>query len=229
MLTLLHGDKTVASRAELQRILVGFRATNTQIEQYSAKDLSLIQLSDMLGGQALFSPKICVVIEGLHALPKSTKKDQLIAEVKKHVEDKDMTIVLWESKLLTPAQAAVFSKGTVLSFKSSSTLFQWLDALSGKPSQHMFELLDKAEQTEGIEYCFVMYVRQIRLLLSMKVGAPVKVAPFLIGKLQAQAGSFSESALLHLHADCVRMDELQKTSGSSLSLRGLIDTSLLSI
>lgn len=224
-LVILHGDNTVASRTALQQHIAHARAKECEIRHLDAKTLTPAQLGDALGSQELFSTQTCVVIEDLFAQPKSQRKDALLGIVQASIQP----IIIWEKKTLTITQLKPFSSANIQMFKTSSAMFSWLDALGTKDQAKMFTLFEKAIESDGIELCFAMLIRQVRLLLQIKTRVEIKLAPFAISKLSNQVKLFSEEQLLRLHEQLVHIDEKQKTSGSNLGLRGEMELMMGSI
>lgn len=218
-LVILHGDNTVASRTALQQHIAYARAKECEIRHLDAKTLTPAQLGDALGSQELFSTQTCVVIEDLFTQPKSARKDALLDVVRRSAQ----SMIIWEKKTLTATQLKPFSSANIQMFKTSSAMFGWLDALGTKDQAKMFTLFEKAIESDGVELCFAMLIRQVRLLLQIKTGVEVKLAPFAISKLSNQVKLFSEEQLLRLHEQLVYIDEKQKTSGSNLGLRGEVE------
>lgn len=207
MLTLLHGDNIVASRKVLTDLVSQAKAGGLVV-RIDGKTLSFAELGDILGAQDLFCEKKTIVIEGLLSQPKSKKKDELIEAVTKSDQD----IILWEGKPATPAQLKKFMKARVQAFKTSASVFVWLDNLRPGNELKAQALFQKAVEQDGAEMCFAMLQRQVRLLLQLREGVPVKLAPFAIGKLQNQARLFTTPQLLKLHEKMVKLDYASKMS-----------------
>ncbi len=219
MVTILHGDNSVASRKVLIEYIEQARS-HASLVHLAAKDLTIPALEDALGTQELFSSSKVVVIEGLLGLPISKRKDQMIDMVAGSSQE----IVLWEGKTATPAQLKKFTAATkVQVFKTSPVVFQWLDSLKPGNIARSIALLTQAEKQESAEMCFAMLVRHVRLMIQLKSGEVPKMAPFAVAKLKKQVEGFPLETLLALHEKLVEIDEMQKTSSSLLSLRGQLD------
>lgn len=215
-LIILHGDNTVASRSALQHHIANAREKGCEIRHVDAKSLTPAQLGDALGSQELFTSQALIVIEDLFALPKSGRKDELLQIVGTTTQQ----LIVWEKKTLTTTQLKPFTLAQIQVFKTSSAMFAWLDMLGSQDQSKLFALFEKAIVSDGVELCFSMLIRQIRLLLQIKTGVEVKLAPFAFLKLSNQVKLFTEERLLSLHDQIVHIDEKQKTSGSHLGLRG---------
>lgn len=225
MITLLHGDNTVASRTALHALLASLRDKQVHIRHLLAKDVDIPNLESALGTTSLFASDHCVVIEELMSLPKSKKKDSIIS----FIQSSNATVVMWEKKALTPTQIKQFSGARIQVFKTSSAIFTWLDALDPKNDANMLVLFGKAVKHDGVELCFAMLARQIRLLIQIKEGKIPPISPFAVSKLQKQAKDFTLSHLLFLHRGMVHADEQQKTSTSPLALHENLTLLLLNM
>lgn len=218
---ILHGEHTVASRQKLQELLHDFRSKNYQITRLEAKPLDVATLQEALGRNSLFGQEQVVVIEGLHSLPTSARKKELI-ESSAHAST---PVILWEKRALTPTMIKKFAGAQAQEFKPTSHIFKWLDSLQGevKPSFHNHELLAKAVSQDGAELCFHLLVRQIRLLLSVKVNHPVGGAPFMIAKYKKQATTFSLTQLLAFHEQLFIIEKKTKTGLATADLATMLD------
>ncbi|MCB9800603.1 MAG: hypothetical protein H6773_00265 [Pseudomonadales bacterium] len=224
---ILHGDSTVQSRNELAKILSEARAQSTEIVRVDAKSLNHATLESTLGEQDLFGTPKLVVIETLHSLPRSKKKDELIKLVSKKSPHQ---ILLWEKRTLTKTMLKSFPDAQVREFKMSNFLFNWLDMLGGRqPYNQKLETLHQAIKKDGDYLCFIMVVRHVRLLLLAKTGGIIKGPPFMVSKYKKQAQMFSETQLLQLHTHLVSIDEKTKTSTTSLNLESQLDLLTLGV
>ena len=215
MITILHGEHVVASRYELMKRIVSAEANGFSVKRLDGKHLDVVTLEASLGTQDLFTPRVLIVIEDLFSLPKSKKKDELIALVHKAMVE----VLLWEKKTLTVTQLKPFAGVTIVPFKTSSAVFGWLDMLRPGDLPRILRAFEKAVDQDGAELCFAMLCRQIRLLLQVKDGGQLKLAPFMIGKFERQASYFSMEQLLKMHEQLLAIDESVKTSSSMLGLR----------
>lgn len=215
MITILHGEHVVASRNELTKRLGFAEANGFSVKRLDGKHLDMVSLEASLGTQDLFTPRVLVVIEDLFSLPKSNKKDELIALI----HSASVEVLLWEKKTLTITQLKSFVGATILLFKTSSAVFGWLDMLRPNDLPRVLKAFEKAANQDGAEMCFAMLCRQIRLLLQVKDGGQLKLAPFMIGKFKKQASYFSMKQLLRMHQQLLEIDESIKTSSSLLGLK----------
>jgi DNA polymerase III delta subunit len=220
MIIILHGENTVKSRDHLVQLTREARADGKEVVQLTASKLTPADLESALQKTSLFGTQQLVVIEELHSLPKSNRKNRLV-EI---VSQANVDVILWEKRELTKAMLGKFPKAQIKYFKITNSLFAWLDVFSPKtPKPKQLTLLQQAVQTNGEHMCFVMLARQIRLLIQIKDGGTPAGPPFMIAKLKKQAQDFSLEKLLTVHDHLFMMDQAAKTSQSYLSLGQELD------
>lgn len=227
MISILHGENISLSRKKLLELIAEEKKKHTQIIRLEGKKLDRAILEESLGSSSLFGNDTCIVIEELHSLPRSKKKTELISLI---AATQDTTLILWEKRKLTPTMIKQFPGARVFAFKPSETLFSWLDSLDSAGNKNrQLELFAKATQSNDVHMCFVMLIRQIRLLIATKSGGQVKGAPFLIQKLRSQANRFTLEKLLETHSTLYTFDSQMKSSANSLPLKESLDLLLLKL
>lgn len=228
MLTLIHGENQVALRQKLTELVAVAKSKNTEIFELVADKLDRAKLETALLSNSLFGNERLLVLENLHSLPKSKKKDEFI----NLISSASIDIILIEKKLLSktdlkklPADLKSFE------FKVTAKLWSLLDQLSPNQKQKadILKLCKESVAKEGAEFTFLMIARQIRLLLQVKEGQTQKIAPFVLGKMKKQAATFSMEQLLELHHKLYQIDQKQKQSLGFLSLEKELDLCLLSM
>lgn len=230
---ILHGDNTTASRAHLVTLLDQARVQGREVIRLEAKRLDIPQLQDSLGSSSLFGQPRLIVIEELHSLPKSKKKEALldaVATITAQLDDQTL-VVLWEKRALTTTMLKRFGLAQVTEFKLSSALFKWLESLSPQPTTKpaQLKLLHQALAQDDVFMCQAMLIRQVRLLLQARDGGVIKGAPFMIAKLKKQAQFFTMDQLLKLHARLLEIDLEEKSSNRSLSLEQKLDLLIIEL
>jgi DNA polymerase III delta subunit len=217
---IIHGENTIGSREKLMEVLSQKKEMGQEIVRLEAKHLTEAELEEVLGASDLFGSNKTIVIEELHSLPTSKRKKRLI-DLLNNPQTHD--IVLWEKRSLTKTMLKVFNKSQErveeFEFNVGKTIFTWLDSLGTKTNdQRKVELLHQSIESDGEYFCFLMLIRQSRLLIQIKSGSKVSGAPFMITKLRKQAENFELEELLQLHKKLLKIDLEQKTSQNGLSL-----------
>lgn len=229
MLSIIHGEHHIQSRTALTQAITAAQNQQRQIEHVEPKNLEPAALNAQLHTQSLFAQPRTVVIEELHSLPKSKRKEELIELLTQVEEQPDLDIILWEKKQLSATDLKKFPKAKVNVFVPTRSMFAWLNALSGEQNEAVKAkgnaLLHLAVQSDGEQFCFAMLMRQVRLLLEAKEGS----APPTQFKTISQAKKFTTSQLLQLHRQLLLIDEQQKTSASVFSLSSQLELLLLSL
>jgi DNA polymerase III delta subunit len=219
-MTILHGENIIKSREKLVTLITEAKQMGKEIERLTAKQLTPATLETALQKTSLFGTEQVVVIEELHSLPRSTKKNQLI-EI---VALANVEVILWEKRELTPTMLKKFPKAMVEHYKLTNTIFAWLDAFSPQTSKpRYFALSQKAQVNDGEQTCFAMLVRQVRLLIQIKDGTTPAGHPYMISKIKKQAQDFSLDQLLNIHSQLFTIDIKAKTSGSFLTVGQELD------
>lgn len=225
MFLILHGDNTALSRSWLSQEISERQQKGAIIHRLEASQLSVLELESLMGNQMLFADSQVVIIELLHSLPKSKRKDALIDLLSKHTDDTG--IILWEKKKLTAVQLKKFPQSTPKEAKLSSALFAWLDIWHTKDKKNSITALRKAIIQDGVEICHVMLTRQVRMLLQVKSGEKLKGHPFYIQKIEQQARAVTEPQLLTIHHSLTILDQTNKTGKLTTSLETALEKVVL--
>lgn len=228
MLQLIHGDNQVNSRKKLTELLAEAKKQNKEIFQLNAEKLDRAQLESNLLSESLFGQEKILLLEGLYSLPKSKKKDEFIDLI----SSASIDIILWEKKLLSKTDLKKLPNDLEsYEFKITPKLWNFLDKLSPNPKSKnaLLKTFHESIAIDSVEFIFLMMARQIRLLIQVKEGGAIKLAPFMLGKLKKQAGEFSLEKLLTIHQQLYQIDKKLKQSASLLSLEAELDLLLLNM
>jgi len=220
MLTILHGDHQLQSRNALYAALERAKTQGREITRIEAKQLEPGSLFTMAGAQSLFGESAVIVINELHSLPKSKKKEALIEEVAQAAAHQ---LILWEKKQLSATELKHFAGAQVQLFQPARVMFTWLGSVTGQPNTALksknLSLLKQAIETDGEQFCFAMLVRQVRLLMDAKAEHSSTSSP----KLLSQAEQLSWPQLFWLHKQLLLIDEKQKNSDTPFNLSGQLE------
>lgn len=218
---LLHGDNLVQSRVVLREEIAQAKASGHIVHTLTAKSLSVSDLEAALFTDSLFAEPKTVVIEELHSLPKSAKRDQLISLVANAAAQNSPNLILWDKKSLLVSDLKKFPSAVIRAFPASKAMFQWLDSWSGKASasqvSRQLDLLQTALAQDGAEFCLTMAAWKVRQLLEAATSRAANGKP-LNPRAVSQAKSFSEDQLWKLHQAVTLLDLRNKTSQLVLDL-----------
>lgn len=234
----LHGEQVVQSRKQLLQTVDAAKQAGSEVIFLAAKDLNQATLEQALGSLSLFGAPRLVVIEELHSLPRSKKKDILLdtvataaAHAAQATNASQLDIVLWEKRDLTATMLKKFPSAKVSHFKVSKHIFGLVEKLS--PNQaikpKVIVSLHQAIEGESDFFVFTMIIRQIRLLIEVKDGGKPAGPPFMVGKLKSQAEHFSLPQLLKLHGQLTAIDSKLKRSATPLSLTQELDLFIMNM
>ena len=232
MLTILHGDNTVQSRNELAQLINLAKNNSQEIVRLDAKKIAIPQLEQALGSDSLFGNSQLIIIETLHSLPRSKKKNALIDLIAKtNHSSENIEIILWEKRALTATMLKKLPQAKAKMFKLTNQLFKWLDSFSpnNKTKTTQLKTLHRAINDNGDHMCFVMFIRQIRLLIQAKDNGKIKGPPFMITKLRKQAQAFTLEKLIDLYNKLLEIDLKMKTSQNKLSLAQNLDLLIINL
>lgn len=228
MLKVIHGENQVASRKKLVDFIEQAKQEKKEVLSLSAEKLDRAKLEAAILSESLFGHDKLLIIEGLHSLPKSKKKDEFI----ELISSASIETILWEKKLLSKTDLKKLPTNLEnYEFKITPKMWTFLDALSTNPKNKatMLKLFKESVESDSSEFVFLMIARQIRILIQIKENQAPKIAPFMLSKLSKQAKEFSLEKLLSLHHQLYLIDQKQKLSTGFLSLESELDLLLFNM
>lgn len=220
MITILHGDNIVASRAELMRRIEEAKSREKEIRQLDGKSLDALVLTQAVESSSLFGSTVLVVIEGLLSkLGKKEKQATLLTTIIKQSGD-TTDIILWEDKEVGKTLIALFgAKVSVQLFKTPVVIFQLLDGLAPGKAVFLLGLLQKTLSRDAAELIFTLLVRRIRQLIQLRDNVtPEGLQGWQAGRLTTQAKSFTMDRLLIMEKRLLEIDISVKTGTSPFPL-----------
>lgn len=228
MITIIHGDDADASRLAL--VTLKDQAKPREIRELDGRNLDATALAQALRSRSLFGTETMVVIENLFGkLGKKTKLIELLASMLRQAPDSTQ-IILWENKELSPTVVKSLGKVQIKLFKTPQIIFQFLDSIVPNRGKDAVTLYQKLVASEAAEVVFLMLSRRVRQLLMILGGvSPDGLQPWQIGRLTAQAKSFTLPKLRELYAQLLQIDYSIKSGTSPFSLSSHIQQFLLSL
>lgn len=229
-LTIIHGENNVKSREALFQAMAAARATGAQLTRLDSKALEVSQLELAVSATSLFAEPKVVVIEDLLVGPKSKRRDSIVEWLATWAgraaaeSDASTQLIWWEKRAIPAGTLKKFAPplAQVQEFKLTKSLFVWLDSFTGNATstqrQRTLRLMEEAVAQDGDMMCYLMLIRQVRMLLPAKDGSLTGGPPFIVAKIKKQAGSFTLAQLLRLHQRLLEMDLEMKSTKSPLSL-----------
>jgi DNA polymerase III delta subunit len=230
MLTILHGDNIVASRLVLnQHLNRAKQAKIKDIIRLDGKEIKLEDLIQALESSSFFGTNKLVIVENLFSRPRSQEKSAILNYLSTSISSIETNLVIWEKKEIKPSSFKKFPKAKIQLFKTPAIIFKFLDSLKPKNTKVMLSLLSQCLQSDSAEIVFYMLARQIRLLFLALEPKSLKLAPWQVNELKAQAQQLGPPKLKTLHQKLLAIDERIKTGQSFLGLAGELDLLLLSL
>lgn len=236
---IIHGEQMDKARSKLVELVQHARQQGKEVITLPATTITEASLEEAFGSQDLFATPKMIVIEELNSLPTSNKKKAFIQKISDYIGEITITgdqkddIIFFEKRTLTATMLKPFvspkSKtggvpAEVFEFKVSKSTFSWLEMLGGRETpEKKLKTLHQAIAEEGEFFCFLMLVRQIKMLLQIKEGVALKGAPFMIAKAQKQAQNFDKAKLVQIYKKMLDIDLLQKTSQTKATLIQMLD------
>lgn len=230
VITLIHGDDITASR----NFYIDQRNKHPNPTVLIGKDINLADLTQVLLGGGFFNDNIFICIEEFFSKRKQSSETDAIINLLKANEE-TASVVLWESKELTPKQAGYFKKAISRQFSIPRVIFTFLDSLRPTNTKMLLTLYHQMLLSEDAEFIFSMIIRQMRLLLAVTdqtqtpIAEVVRMQPWMKTKLIRQAKAFSIDHLKKKYQELFEIDKAHKTGNLPYSLTQAIDFWLVGI
>jgi len=165
----------------------------------------------------MFGSDRIVVIENLFSRKKSNEQTDILKYTKAYIGDTD--IIFWEKKAVGKiAQRSLPEKTNIKEFKTPVLIFKLVEQLDPLNKKLVLETYEKAVLTEAPEFIFAMLVRQVKLLLQLKLGKTPAGAPWMIGKLKSQASKFTQTQLETAYKKLYQIDKQIKTGATPMNM-----------
>ena len=223
MLTLIHGEDTVASRKQLSE----------EKEKGTGQDLITLegvklQYNDIIlatQSSSLFANTRIVVIENLLFGGLSKAKIEII----NYLTSKEcrVDIILWEKTEITKVVITkYFSSAKVFSFKFPTSLFKFLDIIGTTTSSQLLVSFHGALKNSNTELTFALLLRLFRNLIIVKdLGnlAIEELPSWQLNKFISQSRYFTFEGLISSYRKLLSIDFKIKNSQTPYNLSQLLD------
>lgn len=231
MISLIHGDHIVASRAELLRRIEEAKKQGKEVRQFDGKSLDALTLTQAVESSSLFGGTTLVVIEGLLTrLGKKEKQATQLTDILKQSAD-TTDIILWEDKEIGKTLIALLgTKFSVQLFKTPVVIFQLLDGLAPGKAASILGLLHQALARDAAELIFTLLVRRVRQLIQLRDNVtPDGLQGWQATRLTSQAKSFTMDKLLSMEKKLLEIDISIKTGSSPFPLTQQLELFLVDL
>jgi DNA polymerase III delta subunit len=218
MITLLHGDDMVTSRAEFFRLKSNQKSR--EVREFDGRKIDETTLIQSLESASLFGGDITVIIENLFSrLGKNPKKIAALGKILSNCPP-ETEIVIWEDKEVgKTVQSALGTKTNIRLFKIPTLIFQFLDGL--KPNNCALSIPQYHELIRNYapEQIFVMVVKRVRHLIMLNSNVnPADLQGWQIGRLTSQAKLFTMKKLTMIYKHLLEIDFSIKSGNSALGM-----------
>lgn len=213
-----HGDNIALSRQAFLDKIKQYDTNKVEIIRIDGKNLDENFIQSSINSPSMFQNTRLIILENLFSLPKSDNKDKII---KRLCQTADIPIIVWEGKEIDTkgyTENVVFQR-----FKLPNELFTLLDQLDSNNIKKSIVMLDRVKDQVDDNYLFLMFARQIRLLILAKAGETTTLAPWQSVKLKKQAENFTVQQLIDVYHQLRDIDYRQKTSQSTTGYLGEIE------
>ncbi len=231
MLHLFHGEHTIASLAEIDKVCNHFQ--DQEIIRLEGKSLALVDFKQALESGSLFGSKRLVIVENLFTAKlgvKSKEAEDFIDYIKNFQSEAEL--VFWEAKEVKKSLLTKLPKNTDIAlFKPDRNIFSFVESIKPAATKEMLERLEHALSADGPEMIFAMLVRQFRyLLIASEKGKNITdLTPWQATKFSKQAGFFSWEKLLQHYRTLLAIDIRQKSGTAVFDLTKEMELFLIEV
>lgn len=217
MITLLHGENTLASRQELEKMK---KVKNQEVIVFEGTKVNLEELIPALFAKSLFGQEKLVILENFFSKRKGLPKNQFFLYL--NALPPSVNLIFWEEREISPKVFLSFPQAQRKLFRLYPVLFKFLESLRPGNGEVMITLLRQALSVEEPEMVFYMLVRQFRLLLGLlgnleKIEEVGRLTVWQKEKLLRQGRYFSQERLLKVYRDLLEIDLRQKLGRTPFS------------
>lgn len=229
MLTLIHGEDTVASRNRLTE----------EKEKLTSEDIitlegTKLQYSDVIlatqSGSLIANTRV-VVIENLIFGGLSKAKIEVINYLTS--KECQVDIILWEKTEITKGIITrYFSSAKVYSFKPPTVLFKFLDIIGTTSGPQLLISFHNALKNSSAELTFVLMIRQLRNLIIAKdlnSRSFETIPSWQLNKLASQSRYFTLDGLIFSYRKLLSIDYKIKNGQTPYNLSQLLDIFLVTL
>ncbi len=228
MLTLIHGDDTVAARKVLMELKDKY--SDSEIVSFLGNVVGLTDIISCSDSLSLFSQEKAIILENLLSQSKPTVKEEILDYLNKN---STIPVILYEEKELEKTTLnKYFSKAKIILCKLPQHLFKFLDSIKSSPTPDILATFHKIIKDRQGEFVLSMLIRQWRNLIVAKDLGPAgfsNLPSWQASKFIRQSSFFSLSQLVSSYRQLLSLDLKVKTGLSCYNLNQLLDIFLVSL
>lgn len=218
MITILHGDNQVASRARLVKLKEEAETENFYVVIVDGKQSSFAAINISAQTTSLLGQRSALFVEDFFSRKRVKSKKQ-----------KDLlegnSVIFWESVELPKSILDSFPKGWKIEhFPIPKTIFRLLDCLVPGNAKNILQLIYRAKGQEPEQLVLAMISWHVRYLLWAKEQPKTLDVPlWKRRRLITQANMFTKEKLYALHKQLFDLDRKQKTGVNFVPLWSGLD------
>lgn len=223
MVTLIHGEDTVAGRKALDDLKNKYPESEKVLLDGSKVSLTdIITATDSL---SLFGAEKLIIIENLLSGVFSKEKEIVLS----YLLDSKSTaeIVLWEQKEIGKTIINKYFKGAKIIYcHPPAVLFKFLDSIGGAPLNDILSMFHKLKKDQEAEFILSMLIRQWRyLIIASDLGREgfAGMPSWQAYKFQSQTKYFNLEALISSYRQLLSIDMKAKSGLIPLSVDQQLD------
>lgn len=206
---IIHGADQVASRNYLQTL-----KKDQSVLEFSAGDLTISKLDELLKTSSLFGPAYLVIIYGPFSARQSNAKKELISYLSSNIK---ANVIIWEDDDVTLSLKNL-PASLIKNFPLPKHLFHFLDNLTLATYR---QALSSAEP----ELIFAMFTKHLRKLILLH-HHELALPDWQLAKLKPQLTRFPLPKLLVMYYKLLDLDFAAKTSSSPMNLSDSLEVLL---
>ncbi len=169
---LIHGENSLGARNRFIALINSYKSRGWEVSKSLISD-------------SLFSDKVLLVLEN----PKTFPKEAIGKEI----------IILCDGNASAALVKTLPKEIKIEKFDLPKKLFAFLDSVYPKNAKNVLRLMRELTESEPVELVFTMLGRQVRdMYWVLEDKDSLKLPPWRVGKLNAQASKFGKSKLKKL-------------------------------
>lgn len=231
MLILIHGDDLVASRKALDQEKNRAEAEKREIVNLDGRKVEASDVVTAVSSVSFFDSGKTVVIENFFKSGTTKEKEKILSYLGK--EKNLPEVIFWEEKELEKTKIKKFlPKAKVIYCSLPKLLFQFLEAIGGKPPSLLIPIFWKLLKQKDMEFIFVMILRQLRFLIiakDMGERGLRHLSPWQARKFISQSRHFKVDKLILAYRKLLSLEYKLKTGQTAYTFERLIDIFLVNL
>ncbi len=222
MITILHGENQVASRARLIQLKEEFEKKGFSIITLDGKTTEWNQIALFSSSTTLLGEGNSVFVEGYFTKVQSSKFK---------VQSLEGNVVFWEPKELPKTLInSLLKDWKIENFPIPRLVFKFLDTLSPKTPKNSLKMFHQILEHEPAELVLPLIAWHVRQLIWIKESPKTATMPYWKkDKLTRQASQWTLEQLYQFHEELLDADRSLKTGSSPLPLSSSLDLLLAQI